>query len=226
MHRRRHRAAPGRRGHRRDEGLLDAGRIGALSRPSCMTTSGPGSAARGHEVGTTTGRPRRVGWFDGVPLRYAVAVNSVSSIMLNKLDILSGIDTDPAVRRLRASTGGASTRGRSARPCSLGRRPSTRSSPAGPRHPRGSRARRPAGERAALRRPHWRSRPACRSCWCPSGRSGPRPSSAPGGPMRRRAGRGASPGVTPAVMPTRDPRSSAAGAASTRSPGSSPRSPA
>lgn len=52
---------------------------------------GQGIAARGHEVGTTTGRPRRVGWFDAVPLRYAVAVNSVSSIMLNKLDILSGI---------------------------------------------------------------------------------------------------------------------------------------
>ena len=53
---------------------------------------GAGIAARGHEFGTTTGRPRRVGWFDAVPLRYAVAVNSVSSIMLNKLDILSGID--------------------------------------------------------------------------------------------------------------------------------------
>jgi adenylosuccinate synthase len=52
---------------------------------------GRGIAARGHEVGTTTGRPRRVGWFDAVPLRYAVAVNSVSSIMLNKLDILSGL---------------------------------------------------------------------------------------------------------------------------------------
>ena len=39
-----------------------------------------------------TGRPRRIGWFDAVPLRYAVAVNSVSSIMLNKLDILSGVD--------------------------------------------------------------------------------------------------------------------------------------
>jgi hypothetical protein len=53
---------------------------------------GAGIAARGNEVGTTTGRPRRVGWFDAVPLRYAVAVNSISSIMLNKLDILSGID--------------------------------------------------------------------------------------------------------------------------------------
>jgi adenylosuccinate synthase len=47
---------------------------------------------RGREFGTTTGRQRRVGWFDAVPLRYAVAVNSVSSIMLNKLDILSGLD--------------------------------------------------------------------------------------------------------------------------------------
>jgi len=56
---------------------------------------GAGIAKRGHEVGTTTGRPRRVGWFDAVPLRYAVAVNSVSSIMLNKLDILSGI---PSIR--------------------------------------------------------------------------------------------------------------------------------
>src|SRR3954453_23546900 len=53
---------------------------------------GAGIAARGHEVGTTTGRPRRVGWFDAVPLRYAVAVDSVSAIMLNKLDILSGLD--------------------------------------------------------------------------------------------------------------------------------------
>ncbi len=54
---------------------------------------GKGIAARGHEFGTVTGRPRRVGWFDTVPLRYAVAVNSISSIVLNKLDILSGIKT-------------------------------------------------------------------------------------------------------------------------------------
>ena len=51
-----------------------------------------GIAERGREVGTVTGRARRIGWFDAVPLRYAVAVNSVSSIMLNKLDILSGVD--------------------------------------------------------------------------------------------------------------------------------------
>jgi adenylosuccinate synthase len=48
-------------------------------------------ASTGHEVGTTTGRRRRVGWNDAVPLRYAVQLNGVSSIMLNKLDVLSGI---------------------------------------------------------------------------------------------------------------------------------------
>ena len=48
---------------------------------------------KGHEYGTTTGRRRRCGWFDAVPLRYAVAVNSASSLMLNKLDILSGLES-------------------------------------------------------------------------------------------------------------------------------------
>ncbi|HSH21333.1 MAG TPA: adenylosuccinate synthase [Candidatus Caenarcaniphilales bacterium] len=47
---------------------------------------------KGREFGTTTGRQRRCGWLDMVPLRYAVAVNSVSSIMVNKLDILAGLD--------------------------------------------------------------------------------------------------------------------------------------
>jgi len=71
-----------------------ATRVGAGPFPTELTDDiGRGIAERGHEVGTTTGRPRRVGWFDAVPLRYAVAVNSVSSIMLNKLDILSGLPT-------------------------------------------------------------------------------------------------------------------------------------
>ena len=47
---------------------------------------------RGREYGTTTGRRRRCGWLDFVPLRHSVAVNSVSSIMLNKLDVLTGLD--------------------------------------------------------------------------------------------------------------------------------------
>ena len=45
----------------------------------------------GREYGTTTGRRRRSGWLDFMPLRYAAQVNSVSSIMLNKLDILTGL---------------------------------------------------------------------------------------------------------------------------------------
>jgi adenylosuccinate synthase len=44
------------------------------------------------EFGTTTGRPRRVGWLDGVLLRYAVRVNGLTELCLTKLDILSGID--------------------------------------------------------------------------------------------------------------------------------------
>jgi adenylosuccinate synthase len=68
-------------------------RVGAGPYPTeLLDVVGEGIAMRGHEFGTTTGRRRRVGWFDAVPLRYAVDVNSVSSIILNKLDILSGID--------------------------------------------------------------------------------------------------------------------------------------
>lgn len=45
------------------------------------------------EFGTTTGRPRRVGWLDGVLLRYAVRVNGVTELMITKMDILSGLST-------------------------------------------------------------------------------------------------------------------------------------
>ncbi|MFZ4826233.1 MAG: adenylosuccinate synthase [Phototrophicaceae bacterium] len=44
------------------------------------------------EYGTTTGRPRRCGWLDGVMLRYAVVVNGCTELAITKLDILSGID--------------------------------------------------------------------------------------------------------------------------------------
>jgi adenylosuccinate synthase len=45
------------------------------------------------EFGTTTGRPRRVGWLDGVLLRYAVRINGLTELVLTKLDILSGLET-------------------------------------------------------------------------------------------------------------------------------------
>jgi adenylosuccinate synthase len=45
---------------------------------------------RGKEYGTTTGRPRRCGWLDGVALNYSALVNGLSSIALMHLDVLSG----------------------------------------------------------------------------------------------------------------------------------------
>lgn len=45
------------------------------------------------EFGTTTGRARRVGWLDGVLLRYSARINGLTEVVLTKLDILSGFDT-------------------------------------------------------------------------------------------------------------------------------------
>ena len=47
------------------------------------------------EFGTTTGRPRRVGWLDTVLLKYSTRINGLTELALTKLDILSGIDTIP-----------------------------------------------------------------------------------------------------------------------------------
>jgi adenylosuccinate synthase len=44
------------------------------------------------EYGATTGRARRVGWFDAVALRYAVQMNGITELALTKLDILSGLE--------------------------------------------------------------------------------------------------------------------------------------
>ncbi len=46
----------------------------------------------GHEFGTTTGRPRRCGWFDAVAMKHAVRINGVDQIALMKLDVLDGFD--------------------------------------------------------------------------------------------------------------------------------------
>jgi adenylosuccinate synthase len=47
----------------------------------------------GAEFGTTTGRARRVGWFDGVVANYSALINGVDSVALTKLDILSDYET-------------------------------------------------------------------------------------------------------------------------------------
>ncbi len=48
---------------------------------------------RGNEFGTTTGRPRRCGWFDAVIARYAARINGLTGLAVTKLDVLSGMDT-------------------------------------------------------------------------------------------------------------------------------------
>ncbi len=47
---------------------------------------------KGKEFGTTTGRPRRCGWFDGVILKYAVRINGLDGLVITKLDVLGGLD--------------------------------------------------------------------------------------------------------------------------------------
>ena len=47
---------------------------------------------RGNEVGTTTGRPRRCGWFDAVAARHAAMINGVDAVALTKLDVLDEVD--------------------------------------------------------------------------------------------------------------------------------------
>ena len=58
------------------------------------------------EFGTTTGRPRRVGWLDGVLLRYAARINGLTELIVTKLDILSGL---PAVKICAAYRSGGQT---------------------------------------------------------------------------------------------------------------------
>jgi adenylosuccinate synthase len=49
----------------------------------------------GREYGTTTGRPRRCGWFDLPIQRYAARINGVTDVVLTKLDVLTGLDRVP-----------------------------------------------------------------------------------------------------------------------------------
>ncbi|ALT80123.1 MULTISPECIES: adenylosuccinate synthase [Streptococcus] len=47
----------------------------------------------GHEYGTVTGRPRRIGWFDSVVMRHSRRVSGITNLSLNSIDVLSGLDT-------------------------------------------------------------------------------------------------------------------------------------
>ncbi len=68
-------------------------RVGAGPFPSELhDETGDLIRERGGEFGTTTGRPRRTGWLDLVALRYAAQLNTLTSLVITKLDVLSGLD--------------------------------------------------------------------------------------------------------------------------------------
>jgi adenylosuccinate synthase len=50
---------------------------------------------KGHEFGTTTGRPRRTGWYDAPIARYSARINGVTDFVLTKLDVLTGLEKIP-----------------------------------------------------------------------------------------------------------------------------------
>jgi adenylosuccinate synthase len=60
-----------------------------------LDADGEALRANGHEFGTTTGRPRRCGWYDAVIARYAARVNGVTDFVLTKLDVLTGWERIP-----------------------------------------------------------------------------------------------------------------------------------
>lgn len=71
-------------------------RVGDGPFPTELTdATGQEIRERGHEYGTTTGRPRRVGWLDAVVVRYAARVNGLSGLAVVALDVLGGL---PQVR--------------------------------------------------------------------------------------------------------------------------------
>jgi len=68
-------------------------RVGGGPFPTELTDSiGNRIRDKGAEFGTTTGRPRRCGWLDGVALRFATRVNDFDGLAVMKLDVLSGLE--------------------------------------------------------------------------------------------------------------------------------------
>ena len=87
---------------------------------------------RGGEFGTTTGRPRRVGWLDLVALRYAARLNSLTALAITKLDVLVRPADAPGLHALPRRRGRwRSTTSPTTRPSCTTRSASTRSCPAG-----------------------------------------------------------------------------------------------
>ena len=71
-------------------------RVGAGPFPTeLLDADGERLRDRGAEFGTTTGRPRRCGWYDAVIARYSARINGVTDFVLTKLDVLTGIESIP-----------------------------------------------------------------------------------------------------------------------------------
>jgi adenylosuccinate synthase len=71
-------------------------RVGAGPFPTeLFDASGEFLRANGFEFGTTTGRPRRCGWYDAPIARYSARINGVTDFVLTKLDVLTGLETIP-----------------------------------------------------------------------------------------------------------------------------------
>ncbi len=71
-----------------------ATRVGAGPFPTELDDAiGEHLATRGQEFGSTTGRPRRCGWFDCAAMRRSAQVNSLSGLCITKLDVLDGLET-------------------------------------------------------------------------------------------------------------------------------------
>ncbi len=71
-------------------------RVGAGPFPTeLFDENGEFLRATGHEFGTTTGRPRRCGWYDAPIARYSARINGVTDFVLTKLDVLTGLPEIP-----------------------------------------------------------------------------------------------------------------------------------
>jgi len=71
-------------------------RVGAGPFPTeLFDASGEFLRATGFEFGTTTGRPRRCGWYDAPIARYSARINGVTDFVLTKLDVLTGLKEIP-----------------------------------------------------------------------------------------------------------------------------------
>jgi adenylosuccinate synthase len=69
-------------------------RVGAGPFPTeLLDKAGDEIRSKGKEFGTTTGRPRRCGWYDAVIARYTARINGIDAFAVTKLDVMGGLDT-------------------------------------------------------------------------------------------------------------------------------------